>query len=330
MRALRLILVVCGIAVLLWLVVRFGAGAIASSLAQVSWWQLGLICLVYGLSMGVDTVGWRYAFAGNRVSFPRLLAARIAGEAINVVTAVASVGGEAVKTWLLRGDVPYEESVPSVIVAKTAITVAQALLLLLGIVLAGTSLAVDSRFITGMLWLLVMETLAIGGFLAAQLTGLLGRAGRLLALAGIARADVYGERFDEALRAFYRRHWRRFLVSVGAHFVGWLFSVLEAVLILSIIGVPASLAMATMIEALGSGVRFATFLVPASLGALESANTAIFAALGFGASAGLVFSLLRRARQAVWIGAGLVLLVVMRGPGSFLRAPRAVDRSAAD
>ena len=330
MRALRIILFLLGIALLAWLVARFGAGAIASSLAQVTWWQLALICLVYGLSMTADTMGWRYAFAGNRVPFHRLLAARIAGEAINVVTAVASVGGEAVKAWLVRRDVPYEESVPSVIVAKTAITVAQALLLLLGILLARTALTVDSRFITGMLWLLLIEALAVGGFLAAQLTGLMGRAGRLLVLFGVSRADTYGERFDEALRAFYRRHWRRFLVSVGCHFVGWLFSVIEAALVLSITGVPTSLAMATVIEALGSGVRFATFLVPASLGALESANAAAFAALGFGASAGLVFSLLRRARQAVWIGAGIVLLVVMRGPRSFLREPPATAGPAAD
>lgn len=64
-----------------------------------------------------------------------------------------------------------------------------------------------------------------------------------------------------------------------------------------------------MIEAVGSGVRFATFLVPGSLGVLEGANTGLFVALGLGASAGLAFSLVRRARQAVWIGLGLLVLV---------------------
>jgi len=38
----------------------------------------------------------------------------------------------------------------------------------------------------------------------------------------------------------------------------------------------------------------------------------VFGALGLGASAGLAFSLVRRARQGVWIGIGLVVLVAAR------------------
>ncbi len=68
---------------------------------------------------------------------------------------------------------------------------------------------------------------------------------------------------------------------------------------------------ATVIEALGAGVRFATFLIPASLGAFESANAAAFEAMGLGAGAGLAFSFVRRARQIGWIGVGLLVLVSM-------------------
>ena len=66
-----------------------------------------------------------------------------------------------------------------------------------------------------------------------------------------------------------------------------------------------------MIEALGAGVRFATFLIPASLGAFEGANASAFEALGLGAAAGLAFSFVRRARQLVWIGVGLLVLAGM-------------------
>ena len=72
----------------------------------------------------------------------------------------------------------------------------------------------------------------------------------------------------------------------------------------------------------------ATFLVPASLGAFEGANAAAFAALGLGAGAGLAFSFVRRARQAVWIVIGVLVLAAMRWsekgsvaePGSSARA----------
>jgi len=312
MRVLRTVLLVVGAVLLVWLVVRFGAGAIASSLARVTGWQLALICLVHGLTMVIDTLGWRYAFAGDRVPFHRLLAARIAGEAVNVVSVVATIGGEAMKAWLLRRDVSYEESVPSVIVAKTAITVAQALLLLLGILVAWTTLSLDSGFLTGMLWLLLVEVLAVGGFLAVQVAGLVGWAGRLFAAFGITQAGDYGARLNESLRRFYREHWPRFLVSVGCHFVGWLVGIVETALILTALDLPASLAIASVIDAFGSGIRFATFMVPASLGVLEGANAAVFAVLGLGASAGVVFSLVRRARQGVWIAVGMAVLVLMR------------------
>ena len=78
----------------------------------------------------------RKIFARDRVPFWTLLLARTAGEAVNLVSALASVGGEAVKAWLLRDEVSYEESVPSVIVAKTAAVVAQAILLVCGLAIA--------------------------------------------------------------------------------------------------------------------------------------------------------------------------------------------------
>jgi hypothetical protein len=78
--------------------------------------------------------------------------------------------------------------------------------------------------------------------------------------------------------------------------------------------------VATVIEAFGSGVRFATFFVPASLGALDGANAGAFAALGWTASARLAFSVVRRARQAVWIGVGLVILLA-RNASLFIAAP---------
>ena len=77
--------------------------------------------------------------------------------------------------------------------------------------------------------------------------------------------------------------WRRLSLSTGFQLAGWLLGAGEAYLILFFLGIPADLVVATVIEALGAGVRFATFLVPASLGAFESANAAAFEAMGLGA-----------------------------------------------
>ena len=83
---------------------------------------------------------------------------------------------------------------------------------------------------------------------------------------------------------------------------------LEPWLILRWIGLPVSLAEAAAIEAFSTGIRFAAFLVPGYLGALEAGHMAIFAALGLGAPTGLSFTLIRRVREGAWTALGFLLL----------------------
>lgn len=312
MRALKIVLFIVALAILGVMVVRIGAGPIVEALGRLTWWQFALICVPYALITGVDTLGWRFAFADNRAPFWRLYCARMAGEALNIVTALGSVGGEAVKAWLIRRDVRYEESVPAVVIAKTTIVMGQAIFLLLGIVTAWLTLPVESEVLTAMLGLLAVEVAAVVGFGGVQVTGLVGRMGPLLARFGMLAAPEYASQLDRALRDYYRRDWRRLLLSVSFHTLGWLLGAVEAFVMLWALDVDAGILMATIIEALGSGVRFASFLVPASLGAFEGANAAAFGALGFGAATGLAFSFVRRARQVLWIAVGLLMLAGMR------------------
>jgi uncharacterized protein (TIRG00374 family) len=312
MRAVKAILLVLGITLLAVLVYRVGTEPIVETLRRLAWWQFALVCLPYAAIMAADTLGWRFAFASDRAPFWRLFGARMAGEALNVVTAVGAVGGEAAKAWLVRRDVTYEESVPSIVIAKTTITMAQAVFLLAGLWLAWRALPVDAEVLRWMMWLLVVEVVAVAGFAGVQVSGLVGRGGRVLKMFGVIKDAAYAETLDRTLRDYYRTEWRRFGLSLSFHLVGWLLGALEAFIILRALGLSVPLATATIIEAFGSGVRFATFLVPASLGPSEAANAAAFAALGLGAGAGLAFSFVRRARQAVWIVLGLAVLAAMR------------------
>lgn len=311
MRILKRLLLVLGLLLVVVLLYRIGREPVVEALRRLTWWEFVLVCVPYALVMMVDTLGWRYAFLRDGAPLGRLYAARVVGEAVNLVTAAGQVGGEAVKVWLVRRDVSYAESVPSVIIAKTTITIAQALFLAIGIVVAWAALDTGSWLLEAMLWLLVVEVLAVGAFFGVQVSGLVARGGRLLRLLGA--AEAHATSLDRALRTYYRREWRRFGLSVAFHLAGWLLAAVEALVMLWALGIDVDLLVATVVEALGSAVRFATFLVPASLGALEGANAAAFDALGLGAGAGLAFSFLRRARQAVWVLVGMGWLVALRG-----------------
>jgi uncharacterized protein (TIRG00374 family) len=323
-RVARVLMLALGATLLGTLLWQNDPAALLASIRQLSWRLLIVLAFPFALVNMLDTLGWRFAFRRDRVPFSTLYSARLAGEAFNLTTPTASVGGEAVKAWLVRHHVPVAEGFTSVIVAKTTITMAQGLLLLVGLPCAWLLLPAGSPLLPLMAWLLVIEVVAVGGFVAVQLSGAFAGGGRALGrFRVVARLAGGLGRVDDSLGQFYRREPVRLTLSILFHFLGWVASALEAWLILNLLGFDVSLLTATLIEAFSTAVRFATFMVPASLGALEGGHVALFGALGLGASAGLSFSLVRRLREATWIGVGFIALAAYRGlaPVAAVSAP---------
>jgi len=314
MKLARALLLVLGVVLMGVLVAQNDPAEIFASITRLSW-KLGvLICFPSVLVMVFDTLGWRFAFLHDRVRFRTLFGARLAGEAFNLTTPTAALGGEAVKTWLLRGHAPLDESLLSVVVAKTTIVIAQGLFLLLGIVLAWLVVLPDSPLLRGMLWLLLLEVLVVGVFVVAQTQGMFGKGQRLLQQMRLRRSGS-GEtlsRVDHGLASFYRSQPRRLVLSIGTHLVAWLLGSVEVYLTLHFLGADVSLPTAIVIEAFGTAVRFATFMIPASVGAQEGIFVVTFAALGLGSTTGVSFALTRRVREIAWIVAGLIAFAVMR------------------
>jgi uncharacterized membrane protein YbhN (UPF0104 family) len=94
------------------------------------------------------------------------------------------------------------------------------------------------------------------------------------------------------------------------HAVAWATGGLEIYLVLSLLGTPAPLGIALVVESFASGVKFASFMVPASLGALEGGYVVFFEAFGLGAAAGLSYVLVRRLREITWVMVGFLALGV--------------------
>jgi len=305
---------VLGVALLAALVAQNDPAAVLTSITDLSW-RLGIVVFFPAVLVALfDTFGWRYAFLSGAVPFGPLAASRLAGEAFNMATPTAAVGGEAVKAWLLRGHAPLDATLASVIVAKTTITLGQGLYFLLGVVVAWRTGLTGSALLYGMLWLLGIEAVALGLFVLVQTRGMLGWTLRLLERLGVRppRGQATLGRVDDALEQFYRTAPERLGLSIGFHFIAWALGSVETWLILKFLGSEVSLATATVIEAFGTAVKVATFLVPASLGVLEGGFLATFATLGLSSTTAISFSLVRRLREAVWVAIGLIAFAVMR------------------
>jgi uncharacterized protein (TIRG00374 family) len=309
-------------ALLAALVAQNDPAVVLASIADLHWRLAIVLCFPAVLVAFFDTLGWRYAFRREVVPFRALAASRLAGEAFNMTTPTAAVGGEAVKAWLLRGYAPLDTTLASVIVAKTTITLGQAVFFLLGVLVAWETGLAGSALLYGMLWFLVIEVIALGLFVLVQMRGMLGWTGRMLERVGIRPAKVQAMfgRVDDSLGQFYRTAPGRLGLSIGFHAVAWALGSVETWLILRFLGSDVSLATATVIEAFGTGVKVATFLVPASLGVLEGGFVATSAIFGLSATTAISFSLVRRLREAAWVAVGLVTFAAMRP-----REPRATS-----
>ena len=83
--------------------------------------------------------------------------------------------------------------------------------------------------------------------------------------------------------------------------------------ILYYLGDPAMAFSAISIGALSVFIKGGTFFIPGSLGAQDGGNLLFLRAFGYSDVTGITFALLRRFRELVWIGLGLLCLTFVGG-----------------
>jgi hypothetical protein len=131
----------------------------------------------------------------------------------------------------------------------------------------------------------------------------------------VGRAESHRELLREVdgwLARLYRERRVRVLLSALLHTLAWAAGGLEIYLVLTLAGIPVSLATALVLEAAGSAVRFATFMIPGSLGALEGRQRRDLRGLRPAGSGGLSFTLVRRLREATRALIGLGALAAFK------------------
>jgi uncharacterized protein (TIRG00374 family) len=316
-RWLRPLSVLAGALIVIWLVWEIGVATLVNELRKLSW-RLPLILLPQVVTNLFKTEAWRLAFPRGRPSFRLLFPVRLAGEAVNESTPTATMGGDALKAYLLvraGAGVPIEEGFVSIVVAKTALVGSLAAFIGVAFVLAWAFGDVSSSMLTLLGVLSAYMAASTWGFMWAQRRGMFRMGGRALAWIGLGdRIAVGAERLDADLGWYYRERRRQAVAVFLLSLVGWATGALETWLMLFLLESPVSLLTALIIEGGATGVRAVGFLIPGSIGILEGGLVGIFAMLGLGSGTGLAFGIARRFREGAWILAGYVCLAVMRGP----------------
>jgi putative membrane protein len=307
---------VLGIVLLVALLRQAGVDQIHDRMDALGPWSP--LVLVPWLVIAVcDALGWRCTLppvAAARVPIVSLTLIRMAGEAVNSVTPTVAVGGEPVKAHLLRAwGVSRSDSLASIVIAKTALTLSQSLFVVLGIAALCERWDQGAR---GVLWvgLLLLATVGFAFALVhLQRQGPASTVWRWIRrMAPRARLGVRLEEgayaLDARLEAFYRIERRALWRASAWHLLGWLLGVTEVMLIMYLIGAPVPWQEALIIEALSQPIRAAAIVIPGGLGTQEIGGVALCTLLGMPAPEAATLWLLKRGRELVFDGAGLVYL----------------------
>src|SRR5262245_53933515 len=321
---LRISLLLIGFLTLGTIVWHVGPGRIYDLTAQLGPVALLVLLIPSVIMYVVEAYGWKVTLgpSAKHIPFWRVFAIRTAGEVVNMTTPAGYSGGEPLKAYLLKNrNVPMVDGVTSVVIAKTTMTIAEVLFILLGIGLGMWLLSgSDSSGRTIVAAFFSVGLLAIGtaAFVFVQRQGLFNCSLQFLRKVGL--KIRYFEAREEKLRSldrtileFYRNHRPAFYASTGLFFLGWMAEALEVYVIIYYLGGPAIALSAISIGALSVFIKGGTFFIPGSLGAQEGGNLFLLNAFGYSEIAGITFALLRRFRELAWIGIGLLCLALLRG-----------------
>lgn len=317
MRYLKLGFLALGL-LLLGLVVRdLNADEVLAQVAEVGVAGMAFVVLFYGPVFAADAAGWQLILNSVPLDFrwlARLFNIRLAGEALNTVTPLGSMGGEPLKALLLKSHygIGYRESSVSLILAKTIILIALVLFLAVGFLLLLPSERVSSAYKTVAGAGLVALTLSIAGCFVIQRLRLSSRLGLWLGGVFGARVTARLQRLidlihdiDERLVHFYTAHRGRSAAAFLLALLSWVGGVIEVYVVMWLLGYPVTFAEAWIIEALVQLVRAGTFFIPASIGAQEGTLVLVCSAMTGNPAVGLALSVIRRVREVVWIAAGI-------------------------
>jgi glycosyltransferase 2 family protein len=319
---LRYFLLAFGLAVLGFLVWHIGLGNIYHAASQLGPVALLMILIPSFLMYAIEAYGWKLVLGPSAQAIPfwRLLTIRTAGEVVNMTTPTAYMGGEPLKAYLLQKyNVPMAEGAASVVIAKTTLTIAEVLYILTGIALGFWILDVGSsagQTITAALVSVGLLVCSIAGFVFAQQRGLfaslLSMVKKLgLRIRALETREEHLRSIDRTILSFYSHHQKAFYASTGVCFWGWMAESLEVFAIIYFLGGSVGLWSAISIGALAAFIKGGTFFIPGSLGAQDAGNVLLLKAFGYSDVTGVTFALLRRFRELVWIGIGLLCLTLV-------------------
>ena len=304
-----------GLLLFAYLILRIGIGTVLESVSRFGVWFAAILflgaCWLFFQACAWSIIQNAYF---QKVPFFRLYRIRIISDALNILLPSASLGGDAARAYMLKGNVPLKEGIPGVLFDKTIEFVATAIFLAAGLLLGAVFIRIPEGLLVPTL---VCLAIAAIGLILLMFFSVRGFYGIVLRLSGVipkVRRWVLNREeqlraLDRNLRLLYARANLKTAAALGLHILARLIGVVEVLIILRVLGVPAGFVQAWFISAVVIISNTIFFILPGQWGITESASMLVLKSLGHPAAVGLSLSVIRRIRKLAFVCLALIFFM---------------------
>ncbi len=307
-----------GLSLLIYVLYKIGFGVIAETIGTVGWGFLIIVATNFSRHLIRATCIYLAIPKEHRnVGYHNVLAARLAGEAMNLLTFAGPVLSEATKAAMLKKKVSFARSAAAVIVDDIMYYVSVALMMLTGVILMAVTFGANGKVIRyTLIGVGIAATVMLVGmflvikFNARPLSWVLGKLDSRGWLPGaVAKRRDYIHEIETNVYSVYNERPSLFYALLGLGFLAHVTSVLEVFLALNMLGYSPSFVQSYIIEALTKVINAAFSFVPGVVGVYEGGNGIILKALGFTTAIGVALALVRRGAILFWAAFGFAILL---------------------
>jgi len=315
---IKALLGLVGLGLFIHLLNRVGLGNILDNVRRLGFWFL-VIFLIEGARVFLMACGWSTIHNAFFKTIPlkTLFRIKIISDNFNFAIPSASLGGDAVRTLMIKKTISLKDGIPSVLFDKTFEYIGSTLFLMicfcLGLLSAGLPDSLTAPLLAGVgvtaagLVLLVIIQ-------ARGVTRTLLRVSRLIPKFGrwVESREEHLRATDANFRLLYSRRSSRAIVAGSFHLLSRLVGTLEVLFVLWVLKAPVSLVQAMLISAVVTAINTAFFALPGQLGVMESAHMVMLQTFGYPPGIGLSLSMIRRIRRLAFVGLAMILFFVER------------------
>ena len=286
-------------------------------LSQVGW-RFGWTILVTGVAYALAAYAWLLCFTTTptHLSFSKLFVMRQVGETLAVINPTSIVAGEASKIMMLRNQgVEYKEGVVSILLSRSLIFLSMFALLLLGAFLLFQTFDFFGNTMSQILFLIIM----LVGFIGL-LFSLVSSKLYLYRLVYFMTTPfsflknknwlVQLKEVNQELHQFYLHHKGKLLLAFLFTLIHWILGGVEFYVLLNLLEIKVSIFDVILLEIGVAVVKVLGAFIPGQIGIEEYGNKLMLGIIGISdGGVWVAISVLRRARQLVWLVIGGVLFL---------------------